>query len=228
MALNLIPLLAPAVAKYASRQLSGSGGGAAQAAYDRNRQRIEGRLGRYDDLADSYEGDLSADRTRFRTAASDYERSLESPYATSADDAAELDRAGARGVAAGERAGAGVRASLARRGLTDSSASVGAETAIASAQAGQRASMANTLAMERIRQRDARKRQLISFLADKLARSEGGYRGALGAGGNIEQMLLGESRSELGYNRAMGAQQDADFSALAGEIGKLMAQGGRL
>lgn len=227
MALNLVPFLAPMAAKYAGKQLFGSGGGRTQAQIEAERSRLSGQRDRYDMQANQYFEDMGAARDTYNREADSYQQLLSNPYATSADDTAELDRAQASGIAAGERAGSRVRSSLARRGITDSSATTGAETAIASSQAAQRASSANQLAMERIRQREARRRQLVSFVADRLARGERGFAGAMGGSNQITGQLLAQYGGQRNLELMQEGQRDEDLSAFAGEIGKLLAQGGK-
>lgn len=228
MALNLVPFVAPLVASYAKRQLVGSGGGAAEKRQRAERDRLSGQRDLYDRDASLYRDDMMEDRGSYREASQSYRQMLEAPFASSADDTAELDRASATGVAAGERAKSNLASSMARRGITGSSATVGAETAIESSQAAMRAKSANDLAVERIRQREVRKRQLVLFLADQMARSQGSMDRSLGRSGALTQDILRGYDNDVAFNRQQQGLQDMDIQALAAEIGKLTSQGGKL
>ena len=226
MALPLLAYAAPLVTSYASKQLFGSGGSGAQDSINQQRQRLTTQQGRYDTLTDQYWNESQTNRTAYNEAANKYTRFLEDPYASSADDTADLDNAQARGVGAAERAKANVASGAARRGITDSSATMGANTAIESSLAATRAAGANSLAMEQIRQREIRKKTLVNFLADRMARSNSGLGSSMSGSNTLTSQLLSSFGGDRDFDRQNSAQQGSDIMALAGELGKFFEQKG--
>jgi hypothetical protein len=204
------------------RQRKSAGERAAQAQVGQRVDALDALGGQYGQDAEFYRNRTRAGEAETDNALQSYLDELTRPRTEQTNTA--LARAGEGIGQDRERATSRLASTLARAGVSDSSAAAGGQAALESAAAGRMAAFRDNLAQREADRAENNRKTIVQLVAQRLARNQSAGNAATRGQIGIQSGLLGQARQDQGLERQDAMQSDMGLGSLAEIIGQVLAR----